>query len=199
MLLVLYYTNLDSTPGVATQSHWHNLSHNSKRLTNTALTTIPCYSAVTECSQDIGTHQILSQAAVRQPSVCTNLPLYQLLLKQNSEHLNTESYSMNPTPCHIATEHSDQHLSHFILIIKYYRWTDHAVNDTHSCTHHAVISIHTLHNNSMLQMRYLLLNLFAAVSRCLIKNSLQFLCCMSNIQQFELFFFCFINPLSTFL
>jgi len=80
MLFALHYTNLYLTPGVATQSHWHNLSHNSESLTNTVVTTIPRYSAVTECSQYIWTHQILSQAAVRQLSVCTNLPLYQVTL-----------------------------------------------------------------------------------------------------------------------
>jgi len=80
MLFVLYYTNLYSTPGVPIQSHWHNLSHKSKSLTNTALTTIPSYSAVTECNQYIWTHWTFSQAAVRQLSVCTNLPLYQMTL-----------------------------------------------------------------------------------------------------------------------
>ena len=80
MFFVLYYTNLHLTPGVAIQNQWHNLSHNSKRLTNTALKTIPCYSAETQYSQYIWTHQIFSQAAVRQLSVCTNLPLYQLTL-----------------------------------------------------------------------------------------------------------------------
>ena len=35
---------------------------------------------------------------------------------------------MNPPSFHIATEHSAQHLPFFILIIKFYRWTDRAVN-----------------------------------------------------------------------
>ena len=32
MLIVLYYTNLYSTPEVAIQSHWHNLSHDSLKV-----------------------------------------------------------------------------------------------------------------------------------------------------------------------
>jgi hypothetical protein len=50
---------------------------------------------------------------------------------------------MNPPSCHTANEHSDQNLPLFILIMKYYRWTDNAVKDTH----HMVTSIHSLHNN----------------------------------------------------
>jgi len=78
MLVVLYYTNHYSTPGVAIQSHWHILSHNLKSLTNTALTTIPFSLAVTQRSQYIWTHRIFSQVAVTKLSVCTNLPLYQM-------------------------------------------------------------------------------------------------------------------------
>jgi len=51
----------------------------------------------------------------------------------------------------------------------------------------------------MLQMRYLLLNLVAAVSRCQINNQSQFLCRMSNILPFELSFFRFIGPRKTFV
>ena len=75
---------------------------------------------------------------------------------------------------------------------------DNAVKDTHSCTHHMVTSIHTLHYNFMLQMRYLLFNLFAAVNRCRIKIQLLFLCHMINKLPFEHFFFCFIIPCNTF-
>ena len=62
-----------------------------------------------------------------------------------------------------------------------------------------VTFIHTLHNNFMLQMRYLLFNLVAAVSRCRINNQLLFLCHMSNKLPFELSFFCFIAPRNTFI
>ena len=75
---------------------------------------------------------------------------------------------------------------------------DNAVKDTHSCTHHMVTSFRTLHYNVMLQMRYLLFNLFAAVSRCRIKTQSLFLCYMSNKLLFEHFFFCFIVPIKTF-
>jgi hypothetical protein len=106
---------------------------------------------------------------------------------------------MNPPSFSIATKHSAQNLSLFILIIKYYRRTDHTVKDTHSCTHHMVTSIHTLHNNFMLQMRYLLLNLVTAVSRRQINNQSQFPCRMTNILPFELSFFRFIGPCKTFI
>jgi len=51
----------------------------------------------------------------------------------------------------------------------------------------------------MLQMRYLLLNLVAAVSRRQIDNQSQFPCRMTNILPFELSFFRFIGPCKTFV
>ena len=98
---------------------------------------------------------------------------------------------MNPPSFNIATEHSAQHLPLFILILNYYKWTDHTVKDTHSCTHHMVTSIHTLHNNFMLQIRYLLFNLVAAVIRYPINIQSQFFCCICNKLPFQPYFFCF--------